>query len=62
MANHKNWPELLDIAWFSYNTQKSFETGYSPFELVNGQMLVAPHTVVMGGFLRSPHAKKFMKA
>jgi len=25
-------------------------------------MLVAPHTVVMGGFLRSPHAKKFMKA
>jgi len=25
-------------------------------------MLVAPHTIVMGGFLRSPHAKKFMKA
>jgi len=35
---------------------------YSPFELVNGQMSVAPHTVVMGGFLRSPHVKKFMKA
>jgi len=25
-------------------------------------MLVTPHTVVTGGFLRSPHAKKFMKA
>jgi len=25
-------------------------------------MPVAPHTVVTGGFLRSPHAKKFMKA
>ena len=36
--------------------------GYSPFELVNGQMPVTPHTVVTGGFLRSPHAKRFMKA
>lgn len=25
-------------------------------------MSVAPHAVVTGGFLRSPHAKKFMKA
>jgi len=25
-------------------------------------MPVAPHTVVTGGFLRSPHARKFMKA
>ena len=60
-ADQKNWPELLDIAQFSYNIQKSSATGYSPFELVNGQMPVAPHTVVTGGFLRSPHAKKFMK-
>jgi len=36
--------------------------GYSPFELVNGQISVAPHTVVRGGFFMSPHAKKFMKA
>ena len=61
-ADQKNWHELLDIAQFSYNIQKSFATGYSPFELVNGQMPVAMHTVVTGGFLRSPHARKFMKA
>ena len=61
-ADQKNWPELLEIAQFSYNIQKSSATGYSPFELVNGQMPVALHIVVTGGFLRSPHAKKFMKA
>ena len=61
-ANQKNWPELLDIAQFSYNIQKSSAMGYSQFELVNGQMPVALHTIVIGGFLRSPHAKKFMKA
>ena len=52
----------MDIAQFSYNIQKSSTTGYSPFELVNGQILVAPHTVATGGFLTSPHPKKFMKA
>jgi hypothetical protein len=61
-ADQKNWRELLDISQFSYNIQKSSATGYSPFELVNGQMPVAPHTVETTGFLRSPHAKRFMKA
>jgi len=61
-ANQKKWRELLDIAQFSYNIQKSSATGYSPFELVNGQMPVALHTVETTGFLRSPHAKRFMKA
>jgi hypothetical protein len=61
-ADQKNWPELLDIAQFSYNIQKSSAMGYSPFELVNGKMPVAPHTVETTGFLRSPHAKRFMKA
>lgn len=61
-ADQKNWPELLDIAQFSYDIQKSLATGYSPFEFVKGQMPVAPHTIVTGGFLRSPHARKFMKA
>jgi len=42
--------------------QKISTTGYSPFELVNGQFPVAPHIVLARGFLRSPHAKKFMKA
>ena len=60
--DQKNWPELLDVAQFSYNVQKSSATRYSPFELVIGQMPVALHTVVTGRFLRSPHAKKFMKA
>ncbi len=61
-VDQKNWPELLDIAQFSYNIQKSSATGYSPFKLVNGQMSVAPHTVETTGRMRSPHAKKFMKA
>lgn len=61
-ADQKNWFELLDVAQFSYNIQKSATTGYNPFELENGQMPVTPHIVVTGGLLRSHHAKKFMKA
>lgn len=61
-ADQKNWPEPLDVAQFSYNIQKSFATRHSPLELVNGEMLVAPHTVVTGGFLRNPRVNKFMKA
>lgn len=60
--DQKNCPELLDVAKFSYNIQKSSAMGYSPFELVNGQMPVTPHTIVTVGLLRSPHAKNFMKA
>lgn len=50
------------MAQFSYNLQKSFATGYTPFELVNGQMLVAPHIVLLGGFGKSPHSKRFLTA
>jgi len=35
-THQKDWPELLDIAQFSYNVQKSSATWYNPFELVNG--------------------------
>lgn len=62
MSNQKNWLELLDIAQFSCNIQKSYATGHCPFELVNKKMPVTPHTVVTEGLLRIPHAKKFMKA
>ena len=61
-ADQQNWPGLLDITQFSYNMQKSSITGYSPFELVNGQMPLAPHTVLPRGFGRSPHAKRLLTA
>jgi len=62
MADKKNFPEVLNIAQFNYNIQNSSAMGYNPFEMVNGQMPVTPHIVVTGGLLRSPHAKKFIKA
>ena len=52
----------MDVAHFSYKLQKSYTKGYSPFELVNGQMLISPHTVLKGGFFRSPHVKRFLTA
>jgi len=61
-ADQKNWRELLDIAQLSYNIQKSSATGYSPFELVNGQVPVTPHTVETAGRVRSTNARKFLKA
>ena len=42
--------------------QNNSITGYSPFELVNGHFPIAPHTVLTRGFLRIPHAKRFMIA
>ena len=44
-ANQKNWPQLLDVAQFCFNVQKNFSTNKSPFEIVNGQQLLLPHTV-----------------
>ena len=61
-ANKKNSLELLDVVQFSYNMQKSSATGYSPFEFLNGHVPVAPHIMLPRGFLRSPHAKKFLTA
>jgi len=39
--------------------QKISTTGYSLFELVNGHMLVALHTVLSRGYVKSPRVKRF---
>ena len=44
-ANQKNWPQLLDVAQFCFNSQKSSSSNKSPFEVVNGQQPLLPHTV-----------------
>ncbi|KAG9450049.1 hypothetical protein H6P81_010014 [Aristolochia fimbriata] len=45
-ANQKDWPNLLDIAQFSFNLQKSEATGYSPFEVVLGRQPSLPIEVL----------------
>ena len=59
-ANQKNWPQLLDVAQFSFNSQKSSSSNKSPFEVVNGQQPLFPHTVdeYRG---RNPRAFNFTK-
>ena len=44
-ANQKNWLQLLDVAQFCFNTQKSSSTNKSLFEIVNGQQPLLPHTM-----------------
>ena len=59
-ANQKNWPQLLDVAQFCFNSQKSSSSNKSPFEVVNGQQPLFPHTVdeYRG---RNPRAFNFTK-
>ena len=61
-ATQKNWVELLDAAQFSYNLQKSTATGFSPFELANGQQPLTPYEVAKqktGG--KCPAAYRFAR-
>ena len=60
-ANQKNWVNLLDVAQFFYNLQKSSSTGRSPFELVLGRQPLTPLTVEMGYKGASPQAYNFAK-
>lgn len=58
-ANQRNWVNLLDIAQFSYNLQKSESTGASPFELATGQQPLAPYDVAAPYKGKSPGAFRF---
>ncbi|RVW71430.1 Retrovirus-related Pol polyprotein from transposon 17.6 [Vitis vinifera] len=60
-ANQKDWANLLDIAQFSYNLQRSEATNKSPFELATGQQPLTSHTLMIGYTGRSPTTFKFMK-
>lgn len=44
-ANQKNWVQLLDVAQFRFNSQKSFSTNKSPFKIVNSQQPLLLHTI-----------------
>ncbi|RVW62239.1 hypothetical protein CK203_064471 [Vitis vinifera] len=60
-ASQKDWANLLDIAQFSYNLQRSEATNKSPFELATRQQPLTPHTLTIGYTRRSPEAFKFAK-
>lgn len=53
--------DLLDAAQFNYNMQRSFATGFNPFELATGRQPLAPHTMSKGFYGPSPYAMMFMK-
>ena len=44
-TSQKNWPQLLNVAQFCFNAQKSSTTNKSAFEIVSGQQPLLPHTV-----------------
>lgn len=60
-AHQKNWAELLDIAQFSYNFQKSESTGKSPFEIVNWQQPKTPKKLVASNTGPNPSTYKMAK-
>ena len=47
--SQKNWPQLLDVAQFCFNSQLSSSTGKSPFEVVTGRSPRLPHIVAEYG-------------
>ena len=59
-ANQKNWPQLLDVAQFYFNAQKSSSTNKSPFEIVTGQQPLLPH-IVDEYSIKNPRAFNFTK-
>ena len=60
-ANQRDWAQLLDIAQFSYNLQKSESTGQSPFEFVTGQQPLTPSSLATGYKGPNSPAYKFAK-
>ncbi|KAK8663978.1 hypothetical protein V6N13_083783 [Hibiscus sabdariffa] len=60
-ANQKEWPQLLDVAQLSFNSQKSSPTNKSPFEIVTGQQPRLPHTALQTYQGKSPRAFNFTR-
>ncbi|KAK8646204.1 hypothetical protein V6N13_119998 [Hibiscus sabdariffa] len=60
-ANQKEWPQLLDVAQLSFNSQKSSSTNKSPFEIVTGQQPRLPHTTLQTYQGKSPRAFNFTR-
>ena len=44
-TSQKNWPQLLDVAQFCFNAQKSSTTNKSAFEIVTSQQPLLSHTM-----------------
>ena len=53
--------ELLDVAQFSYNLQRSSASGQSLFELLMGQQPSTPNSIVVGYSSASPAAFNLTK-
>ncbi|KAL0452906.1 UNVERIFIED_CONTAM: hypothetical protein Slati_1268700 [Sesamum latifolium] len=63
MASQRNWVDLLDLAQFSYNLQKSSTTGMSPFELVYREQPMMSHEVpVQKSDGKCPAAYRFARS
>ncbi|KAG9458426.1 hypothetical protein H6P81_002934 [Aristolochia fimbriata] len=60
-ANQTNWPELLDVAQFSYNLQRSESTGSTPFQLATGRQPTLPVNVIPDKSRKSPSAYRLAK-
>ncbi|KAG9450479.1 hypothetical protein H6P81_010444 [Aristolochia fimbriata] len=60
-ANQTNWPELLDVARFSYNLQRSESTGNTPFQLATGRQPTLPINVIPDKSRKSPSAHRLAK-
>lgn len=60
-ANQRNWADLLDVAQFCFNLQRSSSTNKSPLELITGQQPLTPHTVAAGYRGQSPRDYQFAK-
>jgi len=60
-ARQKNWVQMLDVAQFSFNSQKSSSTGKTPFEIVCGRQPLMPHVVDHPYAGKSPQAHNFTK-
>lgn len=47
-ANQCDWPNLLDVAQFSYTLQRSKATQHSPFEIMTSRQPHIPQALVKG--------------
>lgn len=61
-VNQQDWVKLLDVAYFSYNLQRSESTNQSPFELATSQQPLTPHALISNDTGKSSAAYKAVKS
>ena len=60
-AHQRDWAKLLDVAQFSYNLQRSEDTGKSPFEIIMGFQPTTPNAIASTYEGKSPAAHKLAR-